>query len=43
MIQRKKPLRRGAPPKRSTKQIRPQKADKSKRRFANLRDEAYQG
>ena len=42
MIQRKKPLKRGAPPKRSTKSIRPQKQDPSKRRFAHLRDEAYQ-
>ena len=36
-MKRRKPLMR------STKPIRPRKADKSKRRFANLRDEAYQG
>ena len=42
-MKRRKPLKRGAPPKRSTKPISPRKADKSKRRFANLRDEAYQG
>ena len=36
-MKRRKPLRR------STTPIKARKADKSKRRFANLRDEAYQG
>jgi hypothetical protein len=45
----RKPIPRGAPPvrrkplKRSTRGIAPRKADKSKRRFQSLRDEAYQG
>jgi hypothetical protein len=42
MIQRKKPLKRGAPPKRSSKPIPPRKKDPSKRAWAKHRDLAYQ-
>jgi hypothetical protein len=41
-LNRKKPLRRGAPPKRSSKPIPPRKKDPSKRAWAKHRDPAYQ-